>query len=69
VELDGKHHAEQVQLDSARTEKIAAAGYLELRFTNEGVRSRLDWVLEEIRRALDAARNEPMRPSLFRMDR
>ncbi len=69
IEIDGKHHAEQAELDAARTAKIEAAGYLEIRFTNDEVRSRLDWVLEEIRRALDIARGDEMRPPIFRFDR
>ncbi len=69
VELDGSHHAEQVDLDEARRTKIEADGYLEIRFTNDDVRSRLDWVVEEIRRMLDVARGDEMRPPLFRFDR
>jgi lysyl-tRNA synthetase class 2 len=69
VELDGAHHAEQAEADRARTARIEAAGYQEIRFTNDDVRSRLDWVLEEIRRMLDIVRGDPMRPAIFRMDR
>jgi len=69
IELDGKHHVEQVELDAVRRAKIEAAGYIEIRFTNDEVRSRLDWVLEEIRRALDTARGDEMRPPVFRFDR
>jgi very-short-patch-repair endonuclease len=69
IELDGVHHAEQIEADRVRTARIQAAGYQEIRFTNEDVRSRLDWVLEETRRMLDIARGDPMRPAIFRMDR
>jgi very-short-patch-repair endonuclease len=69
IEIDGSHHAEQVELDKVRRAKIEAFGYLEIRFTNDEVRSRLDWVLEEIRRALDVARGNEMRPPIFRFDR
>jgi len=69
IEIDGKHHAEQVELDEARRAKIEACGYLEIRFTNDEVRSRLDWVLEEIRRVLDVTRGDEMRPPIFRFDR
>jgi very-short-patch-repair endonuclease len=68
IELDGEQHFDQPDQDAERTAKIAAAGYFEIRFTNEDVRGRPHWVTEEIRRALDAARTEPMRPSIFRMD-
>jgi very-short-patch-repair endonuclease len=68
IEVDGVHHADQIEADLARTARIEAAGYLELRFTNDEVHSRLDWVLEEIRRMIDTARGEPMRPPVLRMD-
>ncbi len=69
IELDGIHHAEQPDLDTARRERIEAAGYLEIRFTNDDVRSRLDWVIEEIRRVLDTTRGDQMRSPIFRFDR
>ncbi len=68
IEVDGKQHKDQMESDLARTARIEAAGYLEIRFTNEDVRGRPAWVIEEIRRALDIARGDPMRSSLFRMD-
>ncbi len=68
IEVDGSHHADQVELDLERTWKIEAAGYLELRFTNQDVRGRPAWVIEEIRRALDVARTTSMRPPHARMD-
>jgi very-short-patch-repair endonuclease len=61
IEIDGKQHLEQREADEERTAKIAAAGYLELRFTNEDVLGRPLWVIEEIRRTLDTARGAPMR--------
>jgi very-short-patch-repair endonuclease len=39
--------------------------FIELRFTNDEVKERLDWVIEEIRRAVDAvdiARAQAPRP-------
>jgi very-short-patch-repair endonuclease len=68
VEVDGVQHLEQVESDRERTARIAAAGYFELRFTNDDVRGRPHWVIDEIRRALDAARVRPMRPALARLD-
>jgi very-short-patch-repair endonuclease len=38
-----------------RSAAIEACGYLELRFTNDEVKERIDWVLQEIRRAADIA--------------
>jgi very-short-patch-repair endonuclease len=68
IEVDGKHHAEQLAEDAERRDKIGAAGYLEIRFTNDDVRGRPHWVIEEIRRMLDLARGVPMRKTVFRMD-
>ena len=68
IELDGVQHADQLDEDAERTAKIATAGYFELRFSNDDVRGRPHWVIEEIRRALDSAKMQPMRPPLRRMD-
>jgi very-short-patch-repair endonuclease len=61
IEIDGKHHAEQAESDRQRRAKIEAAGYVEIRFTNEDVLGRPAWVVNEIRRTLDTARNRPIR--------
>ncbi len=66
LELDGRQHSETPERDAARRQCIEAAGYLELRFTNDEVKQRLDWVIEEIRRAADIARARSPRPSLPR---
>ena len=63
IEVDGAHHADQPLADQERREIIEANGYLELRFTNDEVKERLGWVLAEIRRTLDCARAQPMRPA------
>jgi very-short-patch-repair endonuclease len=68
IEVDGKQHSEQIERDLNRTKVIATAGYFELRFTNDDVRGRPHWVIEEIRRALDASRTQQMRPSIYRLD-
>ena len=68
IEIDGKHHAEQAESDRQRRAKIEAAGYLEIRFSNEDVLGRPAWVVEEIRRTLDTARNQPIRPAAPRFD-
>jgi very-short-patch-repair endonuclease len=68
IEVDGAHHADQIDVDRDRTTRIEAAGYLEIRFTNEDVRGRPGWVIEEIRRVLDTARARPMRPPAPRLD-
>lgn len=64
IEIDGKHHAEQAEADAVRREAIKRHGYLELRFTNDEVTTRLDWVVQEILRAADIARARTPRPWL-----
>ena len=66
IELDGKHHAENVAADRMRREVIESHGYLELRFTNDEVNERLTWVMTEIKRAIDIARNLPPRVAHLR---
>jgi very-short-patch-repair endonuclease len=68
IEVDGVQHQAQGETDRGRTTKIEAAGYFELRFTNDDVRGRPHWVIEEIRRVLDVASTQEMRPSVLRMD-
>jgi very-short-patch-repair endonuclease len=68
IEIDGKQHGEMAEADGLRRKRIEAAGYLEIRFSNEDVLGRPLWVVQEIRRTLDAARADPMRPSVFRAD-
>ena len=68
VEVDGVQHQTQVDNDRERTSKIESAGYLEVRFTNDDVRGRPHWVIEEIRRALDIASARAMRPPVARLD-
>jgi very-short-patch-repair endonuclease len=40
IEVDGKQHEEQIEMDSERSRKIVAAGFHEIRFTNDEVRGR-----------------------------
>ena len=68
IELDGSHHADQPLSDAARRAAIGSHGYLELRFTNDDVKERLDWVLREICRAADIARARTPRTPLPRLD-
>jgi very-short-patch-repair endonuclease len=56
IEVDGKQHLDQVTRDFARRGIIESNGFFELRFTNYEVNERLDWVIQEIRRAADIAR-------------
>jgi very-short-patch-repair endonuclease len=60
IELDGRHHAEQKEHDRERRRLIEQHGFLELRFTNSDMKERLDWVMAEIRRAVDIVRANPL---------
>jgi very-short-patch-repair endonuclease len=68
IEIDGKQHAEHKTDDAARRAAIERHGYLEIRFTNEEINERLDWVMQEILRALDVARARGMREAHPRID-
>ncbi len=68
IELDGKHHATQLENDAARRQVIESHGFVELRFTNDEVKERLDWVIEEIRRAADIARAHAPRQAFPRYE-
>ena len=48
VELDGGHHADQVQADQRRTEFLTKAGYRVLRFWDNEVLSETEAVLQKI---------------------
>jgi len=66
IEIDGKQHADQTEQDAARRAFIENHGFLELRFTNDEVKERLDWVVREILRAVDIARARRPREPLPR---
>ena len=68
IELDGIVHEGREAEDRARRHDLEAAGYLELRFSNEDIAERLHWVLHEIRRALAVARGGPIPEALFQME-
>jgi very-short-patch-repair endonuclease len=68
VEIDGKHHDQQPEYDAVRRRAIASHGFFELRFTNDEVKERLDWVITEIRRGADIARARAPRPPFPRIN-
>jgi len=68
IELDGIQHAHMIEADRARRDVIEAHGFLEVRFTNIEINERLDWVVQEIRRAIDLARARDMRDPRMRWD-
>ena len=54
IEVDGGQHAEQSELDAARTRFLQTEGYRVLRFWNNDVLRNIDGVLEVIQRAIAA---------------
>ena len=53
IEIDGGHHATNVEYDSRRTQFLNSQGYVVLRFWNNDVIDNLDGVLMMIGEALD----------------
>ena len=54
IELDGGQHANQVDVDSKRTEVLKSYGYIVLRFWNDDVFLNTGSVLSDIMRKLDS---------------
>ncbi len=52
VEVDGGQHAIDVATDQARTAYLETRGYRVIRFWNNEVLESIDWVVQEIERAL-----------------
>lgn len=52
IEVDGGHHAEQIDYDSARTAFLEQEGYRVLRFWNNDILTNVDGVLDRIAAAL-----------------
>jgi very-short-patch-repair endonuclease len=63
IEVDGGHHAEQVDSDHERTKWLESQGYRVLRFWNNEVQSNLDGVKESIYNALTEIARPPTRAS------
>ncbi|HEV8284422.1 MAG TPA: chorismate synthase [Chitinophagaceae bacterium] len=61
VEVDGGYHNEEDQkkLDDFRTKTLQKNGYRLIRFTNEDVLQKLDWVLGEIGKLLKSETSSP----------
>jgi very-short-patch-repair endonuclease len=49
IELDGKIHLRKREYDSERTKYIESTGLKLIRFKNEDVITRIEWVMDEIR--------------------
>lgn len=63
IELDGGQHLDQQAYDIDRSRRMACNGYRVLRFWNDDVLLRIDAVLAEILRAVDATPPRPSPPS------
>ena len=48
IEIDGLIHLEQKAYDETREDFLLSMGYMVLRFTNQQVEHRLNWVVQEI---------------------
>ena len=61
VEVDGGYHDEEDQrkTDEFRTKTLQKNGYRLIRFANDDVIEKMNWVLEEIERALQAESGSP----------
>jgi len=62
IELDGLIHMRKRQYDKERTKYLESSGLMVLRFTNEDVDKRLEWVLKEIEHYLDKLRSSHPSP-------
>jgi very-short-patch-repair endonuclease len=65
IELDGAHHALQIEADEARTAYLNAQGWTILRFWNGEVLDNLDGVVEVVLAAVARGSTHP-RPLPFR---
>ena len=59
VELDGGQHIEQMAKDERRTILLESSGFRVIRFWNDDVLKRTEFVLEEILRALTTPHPNP----------
>jgi very-short-patch-repair endonuclease len=63
VEVDGDIHFSRQEYDMERTNYLESTGLKVLRFKNEDIEIRLDWVLEEIRKAAIKRLTTPNSPT------
>ncbi len=54
IEVDGEIHNFQQEYDEGRTYRLEEIGYNVIRFTNDSVKNKIDWVCSEIVKALQA---------------
>ncbi len=54
IEVDGKIHDSQQEYDEGRTYRLEEIGYNVIRFSNDSVKNKIDWVCSEIVKALQS---------------
>lgn len=59
IEVDGGIHLDQVEYDEGRTFMLEDIGYRVIRFTNDEVIEKTDWVIEEITKELSKELDSP----------
>lgn len=52
IEIDGEIHLQQLKYDLERTRFLESSGLKVLRFKNEDIEKRIEWVIEEINKFL-----------------
>jgi very-short-patch-repair endonuclease len=52
IEVDGKIHKTRLTYDKERTDYLESTGLKVIRFTNDDILNRLEWVISEIRKAI-----------------
>ncbi len=64
IEVDGAIHFndENLEKDRLRQDKLESLGVYVLRFTDTDVRNNLNWVLEEVRIAIEKLKPTPLSP-------
>ena len=53
IEIDGKIHIGRRQYDEERTRFIESSGIKVIRFKNGDIENRIDWVVDEIKKAIN----------------
>jgi very-short-patch-repair endonuclease len=65
IEIDGGHHAEQVDYDRSRSDVLRGHGYRIVRYWNNDVLTRTEDVLADIQRRIAEQKRTPSQPPPF----
>ncbi len=60
IEIDGKIHLSQKEYDKERTEYLISSGLRVIRFKNEDIELRIDWVIKVINKYLQGKLSTPL---------